>query len=146
MFLDEVEADVLQKELFLGEQVRTLQEMNSNLNTLIEHKCVLAIAAQVIAHAQEEAAPKDLEENKAQEIQMQNLEGAGAKVVPSINAVKEEKIPLIDHYSAANRELGMVAISYMAGTILKEESMRFKQMVFRATRGKALTYFRDLDS
>lgn len=38
----------------------------------------------------------------------------------------------------------MVSISYMAGTILKEEMMKFKRMVFRATRGKALTYFEDL--
>jgi hypothetical protein len=40
----------------------------------------------------------------------------------------------------------MVAISYMAGTIEREEQLRFKKMVYRATRGKALTYFRDLDS
>ncbi len=39
----------------------------------------------------------------------------------------------------------MVAISYLAGTIAKDEMFRFKKMVFRATRGKALTYFRDLD-
>jgi len=40
----------------------------------------------------------------------------------------------------------MIAISYLAGTIDKSEMLRFKKMVFRATRGKALTYFRDLDS
>jgi len=40
----------------------------------------------------------------------------------------------------------MVAISYLAGTIAKDESMRFKKLVFRATRGMALTYFRDLDA
>jgi hypothetical protein len=34
----------------------------------------------------------------------------------------------------------------MAGSILKEELMRFKRMVFRATRGKALTYFEDLST
>jgi hypothetical protein len=33
----------------------------------------------------------------------------------------------------------------LAGTIEREESMRFKKMVYRATRGKALTYFKDLD-
>ena len=51
----------------------------------------------------------------------------------------EQKVPLI----AANLP-GMVSISYMAGSIVKEEMMRFKRMVFRATRGKALTYFEDL--
>jgi V-type H+-transporting ATPase subunit a len=40
----------------------------------------------------------------------------------------------------------MIAISYLAGTISKEEMLRFKKMVFRATRGKALTHFKDLDS
>ena len=40
----------------------------------------------------------------------------------------------------------MISINYLAGTIGKEEMLRFKKMVFRATRGKALTYFRDLDS
>ncbi len=40
----------------------------------------------------------------------------------------------------------MIAISYLAGTINKEEIMRFKKMVYRATRGKALTYFNDLDA
>ncbi len=41
---------------------------------------------------------------------------------------------------------GMVAISYLAGTIDSVDQMRFKKMVYRATRGKALTYFRPLDS
>ena len=34
----------------------------------------------------------------------------------------------------------------MAGTVATDETLRFKKMVFRATRGKALTYFRDLDA
>jgi len=34
----------------------------------------------------------------------------------------------------------------LAGTINSDEQLRFKKMVYRATRGKALTYFRDLDS
>lgn len=40
----------------------------------------------------------------------------------------------------------MVAISYLAGTIDREEQLRFKKMVYRATRGKALSYFKDLDA
>ncbi len=41
---------------------------------------------------------------------------------------------------------GSVSISYLAGTINKDEIMRFKKMVYRATRGKALTYFQDMAS
>ena len=40
----------------------------------------------------------------------------------------------------------MVAISYLAGVINKDEIMRLKKMVYRATRGKALTYFNDMDA
>lgn len=85
---------------------------------------------------------------------MQNLEGISVEnskpVVTSINSASksndkliEQKEPLIQE---VNNQLGMVAISYLAGTIGKEETFRFKKLVFRATRGKAYTYFRDLDT
>ena len=110
VFLDEVEQDVLQKEKFLSEQIETLQEMNNNLNTLIEHKSVIQIASNIISETkedQEKARLLELEENK-QEIQMQNLEGvvraSGADKVPStsINTIsagerlKEQQQPLIE--------------------------------------------------
>lgn len=44
VMLDEVEHDILVKEKFISEQVRTLTEMQTNMNTLIEHKNVLLIA------------------------------------------------------------------------------------------------------
>jgi hypothetical protein len=76
VLLDEVETDIRQKERFLTEQIETLQEMNKNLNTLIEHRSVIQIASNIIAGTQEEQARArevaELEENK-QEIQMQNL-------------------------------------------------------------------------
>lgn len=54
VFLDEVEQDVLQKEKFLTEQIETLQEMNNNLNTLIEHKSVIQIASNIISETKED--------------------------------------------------------------------------------------------
>ena len=36
---------------------------------------------------------------------------------------------------------GLVQINYLAGTIDKEEQMRLKKMVYRATRGKAYVEF-----
>jgi V-type H+-transporting ATPase subunit a len=56
-------------------------------------------------------------------------------------------VPLIGVDGAPVTNLqGLVSISYMAGTIIKEEMMKFKRMIFRATRGKALTYFEDLSN
>ena len=37
-----------------------------------------------------------------------------------------------------------VSISYIAGTINKDEVLGFRRLLFRATRGKALTYFCDI--
>lgn len=33
----------------------------------------------------------------------------------------------------------------MAGTINKEETLRFKRLLFRASRGKVLSYFEDIE-
>ena len=41
---------------------------------------------------------------------------------------------------------GLISISYLAGTIDSVDQMRFKKIVFRATRGKALTYLADLEA
>jgi hypothetical protein len=46
-----------------------------------------------------------------------------------------ERVPLI--------EGGDVSISYIAGTLEMEDRPRLKKLLFRATRGKALTYFRE---
>ena len=56
VLIDEVENDIEQKEKFISEQVRTLSEMQTNMNTLIEHKNVISIAAQVISGAFEPGA------------------------------------------------------------------------------------------
>jgi hypothetical protein len=38
---------------------------------------------------------------------------------------------------------GDVSIAHIAGTIEAEEKVRLKKLLFRATRGKALTFFQD---
>lgn len=57
----------------------------------------------------------------------------GELFTPQINEVpdRDVKVPLLS--------AGMVAISYLAGTIDSSDQLRFKKMVYRATRGKAFT-------
>jgi len=38
-----------------------------------------------------------------------------------------------------------IQISHIAGTIEVEEKVRLKKLLFRATRGKALTFFEDFE-
>lgn len=45
VLLDEVETDIESKEKFISEQIKTLSDMQSNVNTLIEHKNVVAVAS-----------------------------------------------------------------------------------------------------
>ena len=49
-----------------------------------------------------------------------------------------EKIPLIV-------EGGDISIAHIAGTIEQDERPRLKKLLFRATRGKALTHFVEFD-
>ena len=49
-----------------------------------------------------------------------------------------EKIPLM-------AEAGDIMIAHVAGTIEVDERPRLKKLLFRATRGKALTFFEDFE-
>lgn len=56
--------------------------------------------------------------------------------------IRSESAPLIASIPREGDEYG-VHISHIAGTIEVDEKDRLKKLLFRATRGKALTYFSD---
>ena len=49
----------------------------------------------------------------------------------------DEMSSLIDNYDS-------ISLGHLAGTVSKFEVERMKRMIFRATRGNALTYFKEL--
>ena len=128
--------------------------MSTNFNIFLEQKSVLAVAVEVIKgahHAEEVKRQSEIEEKKDLESELQDM-GIGSKSKVTSGApdkpvnkdqLKEQQAPLIQE--RAPHLPGMVSISYMAGTIAKEDEMKFKRMIFRASRGRALTYFRDLN-
>jgi hypothetical protein len=82
---------------------------------------------------------------------MQDLEGHNNDGENPLqeNLIEEQKQPLIQKQEPeplVGLGANGIAITYLAGTINKDEIMRFKKMVYRATRGKALSYFNDMDS
>jgi hypothetical protein len=97
VLLDEIEHDIESKEKFISEQVRTLAEMQANLNTLIEHKSVLAIAADVITGALDAGAQGAInadEEHKGGEqinipLHEMRAPGEGDMYTPQINEVQQ---------------------------------------------------------
>lgn len=69
-----------------------------------------------------------------------HIDGERQNQVFSINVDEHrnsEKAPLMDGSSAE------VNIAHIAGTIELDERQRLKKLIFRATRGKALTYFQE---
>ncbi len=88
------------KERFISEQVKTLSDMQTNINTLIEHKNVVSVASKVIASALAVGAEVGNDDSKSKleiNIQMQDLEGAheGENPITEQNNVEEQKQPLI---------------------------------------------------
>jgi hypothetical protein len=73
VLLDDIENDIARKEQFITEQVRTLSEMQGNKNTLIEHRSVLQVSLQVINGAFGEGHQPGADEERKEEIQMEDL-------------------------------------------------------------------------
>lgn len=51
VLIDDIEADVIQKEKFLTEQIANLKEMSENYNNLVETKKVIAVVSQIMNQA-----------------------------------------------------------------------------------------------
>lgn len=128
--------------------------MTTMKNMLVENKCVLLSAKKIIYDSRggQPNANGDEEERKEDivEIQMQNLEGAGNRGSKNgagamMGATQKNEAPQREQIVPLLSSIpGHVSINYMMGTISKDEQFRFKKMLFRATRGKAIVYFDDL--
>lgn len=102
-----------------------LREMNENFVTMQDYQKVLQKVAVVLPQ----------------------IQGGGAKqsfhggINIDVDSVQEiEKAPLMGMMDGEG-----VRISHIAGTIEADEKDRLKRLLFRATRGKALTFFEDFN-
>jgi hypothetical protein len=117
-------------------QTDKIREMHENYLTMLDYHQVLRCVGQIIPSIH---------------VSGQNVRasiGGGAHLIDeedkeeqkpySLNAGdrSSERVPLIDAE-------GQVNIAHIAGTIEVEEKDRLKKLLFRATRGKALTFFTD---
>lgn len=119
------------------EQTEKIREMNENSLTMLDYEKVLETVKELVPQIQggkarmsmRGGAHFDDEEEKKQTVFSINLDQQRSS----------EKIPLMDVSG------GDVSIAHIAGTIELDERPRLKKLIFRATRGKALTYFREFD-
>jgi V-type H+-transporting ATPase subunit a len=119
LFFESIEEEIRDKEKFVQEQTRKGKEIHDSFNLLFEYKTVLKKAEKIL-----------------------NFRGRGLvpeqAAIGSLNDEAEQNEQLLG--GASN-----IAVGHIAGTINKDEELRFKKLIFRATRGNALTYFEDFN-
>lgn len=109
------------------EQTKKAKDMHDGINHLIEYRLVLKETRVLLGYQGNQAAI------------------GGGSAVNSINGEHDEEgqereAPLVAAGS------GGVALSNISGTINTDEVLRFRKLIFRATRGNALVYFSDIKS
>lgn len=114
MLFSDIETDLFDKVKFLKQQSDGIDNMLKLYKTLLQNINVLNYAAKVFN------LPVD-----------QKMFGRGTD--NEVSSAMEQ--PLLSGYE--------MRIAYLGGTINRDEQMRFKKLIFRATRGKAYVQFAD---
>lgn len=121
------------------EQTEKLKEMNDSYHTMLDYEKVLRNVSIILNRLHSGGGQGgNVMASMHGGIQTPPDSEHGYKQSHSLNA-EEEKInqPLI------GGEMN-VMITHIAGTIETDEKERLKKLLFRSTRGKALTYFYDI--
>jgi len=131
MLFEEIEQEVIEKDRFVTNQIEKLKEMQDSYQTLLDYAQVLLNAKLVLPQIRGGNA-------------MRSFHGGINLDVENTTSREEyktvEKAPLLMENSDENG----VKITHIAGTIDVVEKDRLKKLLFRATRGKALTFFHDI--
>lgn len=117
MLFEYFEAKIKEFSVNTAEQNKRLESIHNLLNYNIQYKNVLNFAAQMTEI--KAPAENDLEEAK-------------------------EKPNVLQMALLNNPGSGAISLANIAGTCLTSEAARMKRIIFRATRGLALTFFHDI--
>lgn len=115
LLFDTIDQEVQEKEKFVANQSRQISEMKTELNKLRDYQQVLTFVMTMLP--------------------MINAQPAQHRVDEERNPDQAE--PLMND--------GGVQITFVAGTINDGEQDRMKRLLFRVTRGKALTHFKEFE-
>lgn len=130
LLFEEIEHDVADKEKFVLEQTEKLREMNESFYTMLDYEKVLQNVKVILPRIQGGGFNKINAQGGAVEI---DEEVKSNHVSINGGDLREREPLLIDGDN--------VMIAHIAGTIEVDEKPRLKKLLFRATRGKALTFF-----
>lgn len=138
LLFDEIEHDVKEKEKFVLEQTQKIREMNENYLTMLDYEKVLENVQFIIP----QLGAGRVRASMGGGAHVDD-EDPSARPVFSINLDQNRQSRASRGSDAAPLMEAEVNIAHVAGTIELEEQPRLKKLIFRATRGKALTYFRE---
>lgn len=111
MLFEAIEEDVRDREKFVSDQTKTIENIKDNINELEDYRHVVEFIDEMthsLAGARPAQPNRDAENPSAEPVMEGNLQ-------------------------------------FIAGTIKRDEMERMKRMLFRNTRGQALTYFKTFD-
>lgn len=141
MLFEEAEHEIRDKYRFVEQQNESVKNINELLTEMIEYHTVLE-KANIIIHGD---VIRNLNESLHSEGNEVRFSMSGRK---SIGADWEEhkeggRKSFRGSHDNSFRE---VSIRYMAGTINQDEVERFKRLLFRATRGKVLQFYQEIEA
>lgn len=121
--LEEIEIEIEAKAKAVHEQANTYEAMQKRFITLVEYKHVL---------------------KKTREKLGENYKARNVVDNPTLDFdEKKEEEPQID-YMKEDTDMKGAKLNYLTGILEREDSQRFKRMVFRITKGNSWTYFEDV--
>lgn len=109
LLFEAIEEDVREREKFVSDQTKTIENIKDNINELEDYKHVVDFIEEMtssLAGARPAQPNRDIEQQVDSQPMMEG------------------------------------SLQFIAGTIKHDEQERMKKMLFRNTRGKALTYFK----
>jgi hypothetical protein len=132
LLFEEIEHDVADKEKFVLEQTEKLREMNESFYTMLDYEKVLQNVKVILPRIQGGGFNKMNAVGGAVEIDEEVKSNSNHVSINGAHSMEREPL-LLDGDN--------VMIANIAGTIEVDEKPRLKKLLFRATRGKALTFF-----
>lgn len=124
MLFDDIEQEIVQKDSFVKNMVKQIEEMQAEINKLDDFQRILDFILEMLPFIRVGSYPQK-------------------ETAASIND-SQIRSSLVDQEFYLNEsERILQQISFSSGTIHQEDKERLQKLLFRTTRGKALTYFCD---
>jgi V-type ATPase 116kDa subunit family len=120
--------------------------MHEVLNELVEYKIVLEKAYTIIhgmMRGVNESQHTDHDQSYGGGSRRQST---GSRRSIGFNDLEDNKAEDPFRSQRLDSSFREVSIRYVSGTIEKDDVMRFKRILFRASRGKVLQYFEDIET